>query len=73
MRSTTPDLRVLVPEPGEAGDAVGDPAGLESGLGEMTRHALGDHVVVLDDQDFRHDPMVLGATWQRGASMVKQR
>jgi hypothetical protein len=39
----------------------------------MTRHALGDHVVILDNQDFLHVPMVVLALSPRGASMVKQR
>jgi hypothetical protein len=67
------DFRLFVPEPREAGHAVGDPTRLESCLGEMSRHALGDHVVVFDDQDFRHSPMVIGGAWPRGAGMVKQR
>ena len=27
---------------------------VEAGGGEMTGHAVGDHIVVLDDQDLRH-------------------
>ena len=52
------DVRSLVTQPGEAGLAVRDPDGVEPGRLEMTRHPLGDQVVVLDDQDLRHPPKV---------------
>ena len=45
---------LLVAEPGEAGLAVRDADGVEAGRRQVARHALGDHVVVLDDQNLRH-------------------
>ena len=48
------DVGTLEAQPGQAGLAVGDADGVEPGRLEVTRHALGDDVVVLDDQDLRH-------------------
>ena len=50
------DVRPLVAQPRKAGLAVRDPDGVEPRRLEMTRHPLGDQVVVLDDQDLRHPP-----------------
>ena len=48
------DVGLLVAEPGEAGLAVRDTDGVEAGSGQVARHALGDDVVILDDQNLRH-------------------
>ena len=48
------DVRLLEAQPREPRLAVGDADGVEAGGREVTRHALGDDVVVLDDQDLRH-------------------
>jgi len=47
-------VRVLVAQPGEARLAVRDADRVEAGGSKVARHALGDHVVILDDQDLRH-------------------
>ena len=44
----------LVAEPGETELAPLDRHGVEAARLEMSRHAVGDHVVVLDDQHARH-------------------
>ncbi len=48
------DIGALEAEAGKPGLAVGDAHRVESGGLEVARHALGDDVVVLDDQDLRH-------------------
>ena len=48
------DVGLLVTGPGEAGLAVRDSDRVEAGSRQVARHALGDDVVVLDDQNFRH-------------------
>ena len=48
------DVGSLVAEAGEAGLAVRDPDRVEARRLEVAGHALGDDVVVLDDQDLRH-------------------
>ena len=48
------DVRPLVPQPGKARLAVRDADCVEARRLEMTRHPLGDDLVVLDDQDLRH-------------------
>ena len=48
------DVRLLVAEPGQPGLPVRDADGIEPGSGQVTGHPLGDDVVVLDDQHFRH-------------------
>jgi hypothetical protein len=45
---------MLVAQAGKSGLAVRHAHRLEAGRAEVARHALGDHVVVLDDQDLRH-------------------
>jgi hypothetical protein len=47
-------LRALVAETCERRSAVGDPDRVEPGGTHVTRHAVGDDLVVLDDQDLRH-------------------
>ncbi len=47
-------IRLLVAEPREPLVAVTDPDRVEAGRAEMARHALRDHLVVLDDQHLRH-------------------
>ena len=49
------DIGLLVAEPREAGFTVGNTDGVEAGSGQVPRHALGDDVVILDDQNLRHD------------------
>ena len=44
------DVGLLVAEPGQAGLAVRDRHRVQTGGAEVARHALGDHVVVLDDR-----------------------
>ena len=53
------DVGALEAQPREAGLAVRDADGVEAGRLEMARHAPGDDVVVLDDQDLRHLTEVL--------------
>ena len=48
------DVGPLVAQPREAGLAVRDADGVESGGLEVSRHPACDDVVVFDDQDFRH-------------------
>ena len=48
------DVGALVAQPREPGLAVRDADRVEAGRMEVTRHPLGDDVVVLDDQDLRH-------------------
>jgi hypothetical protein len=48
------DIRPLEAEAREPCLSVGHEIGLEAGRSEVARHALGDDLVVLDDQDFRH-------------------
>ena len=48
------DVGPLEAQPGETGLAVRDAHRVEAGGLQMARHALGDDVVVLDDQDLRH-------------------
>ncbi len=48
------DVGLLVAEAGEPGLAVRDADGVEAGHRQVPGHALGDDVVVLDDQDLRH-------------------
>ena len=48
------DVRPLVAQPREPGLAVRDAERVEARDREVPRHPLGDHVVVLDDQDLRH-------------------
>ena len=50
------DVGPLEAEAREPGLAVRDADGVETGGLEVTRHPLGDHVVVLDDQDLGHAP-----------------
>ena len=45
---------MLVAQAGETRLAVRHAHRLEAGRAQVARHALGDHVVVLDDQDLRH-------------------
>ena len=47
------DVRALEAKPRQSGLAVGDADRIESGGLEVTRHPLGDDVVVFDDQDLR--------------------
>ena len=60
------DVGLLVAEPGEPGLAVRDADGVEAGGGQVPRHALGDDVVVLDDQHLRHACIMQCATGCRG-------
>ena len=48
------DVGVLVAEPREPELAAADDERVEAGRREVPRHAVGDHGVVLDDQDLRH-------------------
>ena len=48
------DIRVLVAQPGETELAATDHHGVEPGGAQMAGDAVGDHVVVLDDQHPRH-------------------
>ena len=48
------DVRSLEPQPREPGLAVRDAERVEARVREVARHALGDDVVILDDQDFGH-------------------
>jgi hypothetical protein len=48
------DVGPLEAQAGETGGAVLHPDRVETGRGEMVRHAVGDHGVVFDDQDLRH-------------------
>src|SRR5581483_5429345 len=54
------DVGVLEPEPRESEVAAADDDGVEPGGDEVAGHAVGDHVVVLDDQDPRHVSTILG-------------
>src|SRR5581483_4313637 len=47
-------VRLLVAEPRQALVAVADPDGVEAGGAQVTGDSLGDHLVVLDDQDLGH-------------------
>jgi hypothetical protein len=38
----------------QAGAAAGDPRWIEAGRTQMPRHSVGDDLIVLDDQHFRH-------------------
>ena len=46
--------RPLVAEPCETGLPIRDPDRVEPGGRQVPRHALGDYVVVLDDENLRH-------------------
>ena len=48
------DVGVLVAQPREPELAAADDDRVEAGRGEVAGHPVGDHVVVLDDQDLRH-------------------
>ena len=48
------DVGALEAQPGETELAPLDRHGVEAGRREMSRHAVGDHFVVLDDQHARH-------------------
>ena len=54
------DVRLLVAEPREPLRAVADRDRVEAGGAEMPRHSLRDHLVVLDDQNFRHGSLIIG-------------
>ena len=53
------DVRPLVAQARDPGFAVSDPERVEPGVGEVARHALGDELIVLDDQDLRHRFLIL--------------
>ena len=63
------DVRLLVAEAGEPGLAVRDADGVEAGHGQVPGHALGDDVVVLDDQHLHHLPTSCSA--RRSSREVK--
>jgi len=48
------DVGTLEAQPRDAGLAVPDPQRVEPGLGKVRSHALGDELIVLDDQYLRH-------------------
>ena len=48
------DVGLLEAEPRQALLALADDDGVESGRGQMPGHPVGDHRVVLDDQDLGH-------------------
>jgi hypothetical protein len=47
-------VRLLEAEPRQALVALSDDDGIESGGGQMPGHSVGDHRIVLDDQDLGH-------------------
>ena len=53
------DVRVLEAQPRQPELAAPDHDRVEPGRREMPRHAVGDHVVVLDDQDLAHAPTIV--------------
>ena len=52
------DVRVLVAEAGQAELAAADDDRVEPGRVQVACHPVGDHVVVLDDQDLGHVPTI---------------
>ena len=60
------DVGLLVAEPRKTRLAVRDADGVEAGRREVPRHALGDHVVVLDDENLRHGVHDASRTCSRG-------
>ena len=65
------DVGALEAEAGEPGLAVGDADRVEAGGLEVARHALGDDVVVLDDQDLRHCSEIMdGGRFPGGRQVV---
>ena len=53
------DVGVLEPQPRQPQLAAADDDRVEAGRGEVPRHAVRDHVVVLDDQDLPHAPTIV--------------
>ncbi len=66
------DVRLLVAEACEPRLAVGHADRVEAGLLEVARHAVGDHVVVLDDEHLRHHGNDDGPRGWRGPSFGRR-
>ena len=64
------DVGVLEPEPRKPQLASADDDRVESGGDQMLRHPVGDHVVVLDDQDLGHVSSVERSPVGSGFGMV---
>ena len=64
------DVGVLEPEAREPELAAADDDRIEPGRDEMARHPVGDHVVVLDDQDLGHGPTIEREPVGSGVGMV---
>src|ERR1700722_7404538 len=56
------DVRILEAQPGEPDLAAPDDDRVEAGRREVARHPVGDHRVVLDDQDLGHAPTIVPCT-----------
>src|SRR5262249_37733787 len=69
------DIRVLEPEPSEPQLPSADHDRVESGGREVPRHAVCNHIVVLDNQDLAHAPTIVPCLvrtrFQGGDDLVK--
>jgi hypothetical protein len=53
---------MLVPEPREPLATGRYPERVETCVCQMLRHAFGDNLVVLDDENFRHGAVIIGVS-----------